>query len=221
MAFFASASGELERLADIFTEYSLPFQLGIEVEGRTPEYLAERAYLAMEMAASTWCKAWCGAASNFPDSRLMIIGFEDLFEASSLVAEGTRPRSHIAAFTPETLDLKPGDYVVHAQHGVGKFVALRQVDNGNGLQDFMMLEYAGESRLYVPLTRLDLIQKYRSSGDAAPPLDKMGGVTWAKTKSRVKARMRDMAEELLKLYAERKMADGFSFSTDSALAARV
>ncbi len=79
----------------------------------------------------------------------------------------------------------------------------------------MVVEYANESRLYVPLTRLDLIQKYRGAGEAPPPMDKLGGVTWAKTKSRVKAKMRDMAEELLKLYAERKMAEGFAFSPDS------
>ncbi|MCC7155222.1 MAG: transcription-repair coupling factor, partial [Bryobacterales bacterium] len=216
VAFFASASGELERLADIFTEYKLPFQLGIEVEGRTPGYLAERAYLAMNMASVYLVQGMVRRGVEFPDSRLTIIGFEDLFEASALVAEGPSPRSHVAAFTPESLDLVPGDYVVHVQHGVGRFAALRQVGNGDGAQDFMMLEYAGDAKLYVPLTRLDLIQKYRSSGDATPPLDKLGGVTWSKTKSKVKAKMRDMAEELLKLYAGRKMASGFAFSPDSA-----
>lgn len=216
VAFFASASGELERLADIFTEYKLPFQLGIEVEGRTPGYLAERAYLAMNMASVYLVQGMVRRGVEFPDSRLTIIGFEDLFEASALVAEGPSPRSHVAAFTPESLDLVPGDYVVHVQHGVGRFAALRQVGNGDGAQDFMMLEYAGDAKLYVPLTRLDLIQKYRSSGDATPPLDKLGGVTWSKTKSKVKAKMRDMAEQLLKLYAGRKMASGFAFSPDSA-----
>ena len=74
----------------------------------------------------------------------------------------------------------------------------------------MLVEYAGEAKLYVPLTRLDLVQKYRGAGEgSAPPLDRMGGATWQKTKSRVKARMRDMADELLKLYAARKMSEGF------------
>ena len=80
----------------------------------------------------------------------------------------------------------------------------------------MLIEYAGESKLYVPLTRLDLIQKYRGAGEgAAPALDRLGGVTWERTKSRVKAKMRDMADELLKLYAQRRMAEGFAFSHDS------
>jgi transcription-repair coupling factor (superfamily II helicase) len=80
----------------------------------------------------------------------------------------------------------------------------------------MLLEYAGESKLYVPLTRMDLVQKYRGAGEGtAPPLDRLGGATWTRTKSRVKAKMRDMADELLKLYAERRMAEGFAFSPDS------
>jgi transcription-repair coupling factor (superfamily II helicase) len=79
----------------------------------------------------------------------------------------------------------------------------------------MLLEYAGEAKLYVPLTRLDLVQKYRVGGDTPPGLDKLGGVSWARTKAKVKARMRDMAEELLKLYAARKMAEGFAYSADS------
>ena len=79
----------------------------------------------------------------------------------------------------------------------------------------MLLEYAGDAKLYVPLTRMDLVQRFRGAGEAKPSLDRLGGATWTKTKSRVKAKMRDMADELLKLYAQRKMAEGFSFSPDS------
>jgi transcription-repair coupling factor (superfamily II helicase) len=79
----------------------------------------------------------------------------------------------------------------------------------------MVLEYAGDARLYVPLTRLDLVQKFRGAGEAKPSLDRLGGATWAKAKSRVKAKLRDMADELLKLYAQRRLAHGFSFSSDS------
>ena len=79
----------------------------------------------------------------------------------------------------------------------------------------MLLEYAGGSKLYVPLTRMDLIQRFRGEGEAAPRLDSMGGSTWNRTKSKVKAKMRDMAEELLKLYAQRKTAKGFAYSSDS------
>ena len=76
----------------------------------------------------------------------------------------------------------------------------------------MILGYYGDDRLYVPLERLDLIQKYSSGENAHPPLDKLGGTTWVKTKARIKKSMRDMAEELLKLYAERRILAGYAFS---------
>jgi transcription-repair coupling factor (superfamily II helicase) len=111
--------------------------------------------------------------------------------------------------------LKPGDFVVHTQHGIGQFLGIREIAQGEQKGDFMLLEYNGGNKLYVPLTRMDLIQKYRGAGDAKPSLDKLGGTTWTKTKARVKSRMRDMAEELLKLYAQRKMTEGYAFSPDS------
>ncbi|MBI5280591.1 MAG: transcription-repair coupling factor [Candidatus Solibacter usitatus] len=215
VAFFASSQGELERLADIFGEYSLPFQLGMELTGSTPQYLAERAYMAMQTASVYLVQGLIRRGAVLGDSRFALIGYEDLFEAADYAAQPQRARSHVALFTPESLDLKIGDYVVHAQHGIGRFTGLRQITGDGAPDDFMVVEYAGEAKLYVPLTRLDLIQKYRGAGEAPPAMDRLGGVTWARTKSRVKARMRDMAEELLKLYAERKMTEGFPFSADS------
>jgi transcription-repair coupling factor (superfamily II helicase) len=79
----------------------------------------------------------------------------------------------------------------------------------------MLLEYAGGAKLYVPLTRMDLVQRFRGAGEAKPALDRMGGATWTRTKTRIKAKMRDMADELLKLYASRRLAEGFQFSMDS------
>lgn len=215
VAFFAPAQGELERLADIFNEYSLPFQLGMELKETTPGYLAERAYLAAALASVYLVQGQVRRGVDFPEARFALFGSEDLFEVSAFNEAPETRRVNIATFTPETIDLKPGDYVVHAQHGVGKYLGLRQIANDGRTEDFLLVEYAGESRLYVPLTRMDLIQKFRGAGESAPSLDKLGGVTWAKTKSKVKARMRDMAEELLKLYAGRKMAEGYAFSPDS------
>src|ERR1700721_4135522 len=79
----------------------------------------------------------------------------------------------------------------------------------------MLLEYADAARLYVPLTRLDLIQKYRSSEGSKPALNHLGTAAWAKTKARVRKAMKDMTEELLKLYAERSAAKGHAFAADN------
>ncbi|MCP5120086.1 MAG: transcription-repair coupling factor, partial [bacterium] len=175
----------------------------------TPEYLAERAWVAGSVASSFLVRGTVRRGAVFSDTKLAVFGSEDLFETSDLVARPAA-KAPIHAFAADIGDLKPDDYVVHATHGVGRFLGLREIAHGEHSGDFMLLEYAGESKLYVPLTRLDLVQKYRSAGDVKPSLDKLGGQTWRRTKSRVKAKMRDMADELLRLYAARKMAEGHS-----------
>jgi transcription-repair coupling factor (superfamily II helicase) len=213
VAFFAASAGEIERLADIFNEYAIAYQLGTDQSDGTPQYLAERAYLAGSVASIYLIRGGIERGTIFPDAQLAVFGSEDLFETPELVARGGK--AHLATFSAETFELKPGDYVVHAEHGVGRFVGLRSIEQGEAKGDYMLLEYAGDSKLYVPLTHMDRVQRFRGAGEAAPQLDRMGGATWTRTKTRVKAKMRDMAEELLKLYASRKMAKGFAFSADS------
>jgi transcription-repair coupling factor (superfamily II helicase) len=213
VAFFAASLGELERLADVLQEYAVPYQLGLESTSGTRLSASERAYHAGAVSSAYLIKGSVRRGTVLVDSQLAILGSEDLFETSELIA---RPpsKSQLGAFAADIADLKPGDYVVHATHGIGEFLGIREIVQGDQKGDFMLLEYANEAKLYVPLTRLDLVTKYRGAGEAKPHLDKLGGVTWEKTKSRVKAKMRDMADELLKLYAQRRMAKGFSFSRD-------
>jgi transcription-repair coupling factor (superfamily II helicase) len=213
VAFFATSTGELERLGDVLQEYSVPYQLGIESAGGS-RGLAERAYHAGAVASTYLIKGNVRRGVILPESRIALLGSEDLFQTSDLVARQPT-RSQLAAFAADIADLKPGDYVVHTTHGVGRFAGIREIVQGEQKGDFMLLEYAGDARLYVPLTRLDLVQRFRGAGEAKPSLDRLGGATWTKTKSRVKAKMRDMADELLKLYAQRRLSLGFSFSPDS------
>jgi transcription-repair coupling factor (superfamily II helicase) len=212
--FFAGSTGELERLADIMQEYAVPFQLGVEPSSGTSGFLAKRAYMAGPVASTFLLKGQVRRGTVFLEPLIAVFGSEDLFDASELVARPAARRP-LGAFSADLADLKAGDYVVHAEHGVGRFLGLREIAHEDQTGDYMLLEYSGEARLYVPLTRMDLIQRFRGAGDGAPSLDRLGGVTWERTKKRVKAKMRDMAEELLKLYAERKLAEGFAFSADS------
>ncbi|MSO35335.1 MAG: transcription-repair coupling factor, partial [Acidobacteria bacterium] len=124
-------------------------------------------------------------------------------------------RSLMATFLSDLRDLKVNDLIVHVDHGIGQFVGLKQISIGGGdiVQEFLELQYHGDAKLFVPVERLDLIQKY--TGAASHPLDRLGGQTWEKAKSKVKKAMRDMAEELLKLYAARKAVPGHAFSTDT------
>jgi transcription-repair coupling factor (superfamily II helicase) len=106
---------------------------------------------------------------------------------------------------------------VHVEHGIARYEGLRTIDQPDGTQlELMILNFAEDAKLYVPLTRLDLIQKYRSTeAGPAPQLNRLGNPAWSKTKARVKKAMEDMAEELLKLYAQRKAALGTAFSPDN------
>ncbi len=214
VAFFAASTGELERLADVLQEYAVPYQVGIDSSAGARPSLVERAYHAGSFASAYLIKGCVRRGAVLVDSQLAILGSEDLFETSDLIARQPS-KSSLAAFAADIADLKPGDFVVHTTHGVGQFLGIREIVQGDQKGDFMLLEYAADSKLYVPLTRLDLVQKYRGAGEGTPHLDRLGGVTWEKTKSRVKAKMRDMADELLKLYAQRRMSKGFSFSADA------
>jgi len=215
VAFFAPSNGELERLADILSEYSVPFQLGLASNEAASPYLTERAYMAGPVVSTFLIKGLVRRGVVFPEAKIAFIGSEDLFDPSAMVAQPGISQSRHSAFAADLADLKPGDYLVHTTHGVGRFLGLREIAQGEQKGDFMLLEYAGDAKLYVPLTRLDLVEKYRGGGESGPPLDRMGGASWTQRKTRVKAKMRDMADELLKLYAQRRSAEAFAFSRDS------
>ncbi len=216
--FAAANTGEVERLADIFTEYSVPYRLG----SRTPRpgsdtYIDEAAYFATESNTTIIVKAFLPDGVALPDAKLVLFGTRDLFdESEAVVTQPLRRKSKTTAFMSDFRDLQVGDYVVHVEHGIGQYQGLKEIPQGDGSNaEFMVLEYAEGARLYVPLTRLDLVQKYRSAEGAKPVLSRLGTQAWSRTKARVKKAMQDMAEELLKLYAERKMAAGHAFSSDS------
>jgi transcription-repair coupling factor (superfamily II helicase) len=204
-------TGEVERLADIFTEYNVSFRLGSRTRGGE-SYADETSYFAGEVHTTTLAKAYVPDGVMFPYAHVAIFGARDLFDESDTVASRPqRQKSKVSAFLSDFRDLQVGDYVVHVEHGIGQYQGLKEINQGDGNAEFMLLEYAEGARLYVPLTRLDLIQKYRSSEGAKPSLSHLGTQAWTKTKARVRKAMKDMADELLKLYAERKMAVGHSF----------
>ena len=126
-----------------------------------------------------------------------------------------RKKSRLGAFISDFRDLKSGDYVVHVDHGIGKFESLQTIEAGGASREFMLLIYAEDAKLFVPVERLDLVSRYSSGEATSPTLDKLGGLGWQKTKARAKRAMRDMADELLRLYAERKLVKGYAFSGDT------
>jgi transcription-repair coupling factor (superfamily II helicase) len=124
-------------------------------------------------------------------------------------------RKALGAFISDFRDLKTGDFVVHVDHGIGRFEGLQTLDAGGVSREFMLLVYADNTKLFVPVERLDLVSRYSSGEATQPTLDRLGGLGWQKTKAKAKRAMRDMADELLRLYAERKLVQGFAFAADS------
>jgi transcription-repair coupling factor (superfamily II helicase) len=205
----AASTGELERLADICREYETPYVLG-ESEDAAAGFTSERAH---ESAALLLIRAPFADGVAFPESKLTLFGNSDLFEVTPSLDRPSR-KIRTSGFFGDFAELKPGDFVVHVDHGIGQFEGLRQIESDGRRGEFMLLRYADDSRLYVPLERMDLVQSYRVVEGAHPPLDKLGGTGWNTRKTRVRKSLEDMAEQLLTLYAARKTAPGLAFSPD-------
>jgi len=196
--FVAGTPGRAERTIELLKEYDV-FAIPVE--------RAEDArYAAVLVAVGALSRGF-----RLPDAGLQIYAEADVFEEERRASE--RRRSATKAFLSDLRDLKVGDFVVHVDNGIGMFVGLKQIGVGDSLQEFLELRYAGDDKLFVPVERLDLVQKY--TGASKPPIDRLGGASWEKAKSKVKKAMRDMAEELLKLYAARKAVPGHAFAPDS------
>ena len=129
-----------------------------------------------------------------------------------------RTRQRPVAETPESVyaDLNVGDYVVHIDHGVGRFGGLVQRELDNHAREFLAVEYEGGGQLYVPVHQADRLTRYVGAEGAAPALDRLGGQEWHEKKGRVKAAVLEVAQEMLDLYARRHVALGYSFKPDSA-----
>jgi len=222
--------GLAERVREMLAEYDISAELlpSLSVTTREPsESLASRRIVTV------------GRLSNgftLPASGLSLLVEGDVFgevereAARPAVPRRARKQRKASAFLSDLGDLKTGDYVVHVDHGIGQFKGLTQIataggPTGNvaaglergasGVREFMLLTYAEGAKLYVPVERLDLVQRYSAGEGNRPQLDRLGGLGWQKTKARVKRAMRDMAEELLKLYAERKLVSGHAYGEDT------
>ncbi|MBZ5567531.1 MAG: transcription-repair coupling factor [Acidobacteriia bacterium] len=216
--FAAASTGEVERVADLFSDYGVPFRLGSRTPHPGESYLDDAAYLVGVDSTTTVVKASVPDGVALPDARLVVFGARDLFdEPEDVIVRPQRSKSKTSAFISDFRDLAVADYVVHVEHGIGQYQGLKEIAQADGDKaEFMILEYAEGARLYVPLTRLDLVQKYRSAeGGVKPVLNRLGTQQWAKTKARVKKAMKDMADELLKLYALRNTAEGHAFPSDT------
>jgi transcription-repair coupling factor (superfamily II helicase) len=212
----APHQGDVERLATALREYQIPYRLGSRNPHPGETMLDEGSYLAGDLRVPVIVRTPVASGVSFLDSDLILYGANDLSDEADVAARPEPRRSKTAAFVSDFRDLGIGDYVVHVEHGIAQYQGLKEIVQDGLSVEFMILEFAEAAKLYVPLTRLDLIQKYRSTdAGPAPALNRLGSQQWTKTKARVRKAMQDMAGELLKLYAQRATAQGTSFSKDN------
>jgi len=149
---------------------------------------------------------------ELPQARLAIITEKDVFGRQK---KRPRPRAAKGQQITYFRDINIGDYVVHVNHGIGKYVGVETLNVGGVHKDYLHIRYAGEDKLYVPTDQVHLLQKYIGAEGEVPRLHKMGGTDWLKAKTKAKAAVADMAKELLALYAERQVSTGYAFDPDT------
>jgi len=148
-----------------------------------------------------------------PREGLVFLTEEEIFGQKARA--GPTPKQPPAFYNFE--DLKPGDFVVHVDYGIGLYKGLVKLEVEGSRNEFLLIEYADGDRLYVPIERLNLVHRYVGPGDSPPRLDRLGGTAWRKAKRRARRAVQEVAKELVELYAARKALPGFSFSPPDAI----
>lgn len=150
---------------------------------------------------------------EYPDEKLVYLWDGDIFTTQKhrKTKASEKRGKPIKTFT----DIRKGDYVVHENHGIGKFIGVEQLTIQKVKKDYLKIKYAGEDMLYVPVEQMDMIQKYIGADGAAPKVNKLSGGEWKKVKAKAKASIINMAKELLEISAERQARGGYSFGSDT------
>ena len=188
------STGQVSRLLSLFAEHQAPAINGTPSlrstrSEREPFYI-QQGYLSAGFLL-------------IQDSPFVIVTEEDLF--AKISRHRPQPKSKTAPFLSSLDDLHAGDYVVHLQHGISRYHGLRHLSVQGVESDYLILEFAGNDTVYVPLDRINHVQKYRGGEHHVPTLDRLGGTSWAKTKARVKKGIEEMTHELVALYASREV----------------
>ncbi len=203
----AGSTGQADRLRTLFGEYDLPAE---SWDARTQREMS------MLSAGQPLYLAHGTVSSGFLlDDAFALIREDDLF--AKAMHHRPQRQSKASHFLPSVEDIQLGDPIVYVEHGIGRYAGLRRLTINNTEQEFFMVEYAGKDIVYVPLDRMNQVQKYQAQEGHSPRLDSLRGTRWSQTKARVKKTIEDMAEELLELYSRRELVDGFGYAPDSVL----
>ena len=152
---------------------------------------------------------------DYPELELSIISDKDIFGETRRKRSGKAVRKKGVAKITSFAELKPGDYVVHANHGIGVYKGIKQMAAGGTTRDYLDIVYDKGDKLYVPVDQLDLVQKYFGSEGNSPKINKFGGAEWQKAKAKARKSINEIAQDLVKLYAARATLKGHSFGKDT------
>ena len=214
-----SFEANLDHIADFIRKFLFPqhsdgwrIVIATDYPERVKEILAERNIFDVEYNESI-----SSHGAVLTDFKTVILTDRELFNKRN--KEITSQKRSYYKEKPEYIeninDIKEGEYVVHSIHGVGIYKGLSQQDIDGQLKDYLTIEYANKDRLHIPAEQINLLVRYRGSGSIKPKLSRMGGKDWENTKTRVKKEVEQVAYDLLRLYAKRKMQHGIQFLPDT------
>jgi transcription-repair coupling factor (superfamily II helicase) len=199
-----SAAAQVQRLARLFENHGAIVEIADTL----------RAALDSRVARPRVIVGHLSNGFRMPDERLVMVTEADIFGEARQRRRGRRVE--VTQLLKNLSELKPDDFVVHLDHGVGRYRGLKHLQVAGTAGDYLHLEYAGGDRLYLPVDRISLVQKYVGADGATPPLDKLGGTSWEKVKRKTRESIFAMAKELLDIYAAREVMDGTAYSTPDA-----
>ncbi|MFC7322313.1 transcription-repair coupling factor [Halobacillus campisalis] len=171
---------------------------------------------ALPVNIPTIIKGNISSGFEWPMHKLAVLTENELFKKRTAKPK-RRQKMTNAERIKNYQELKVGDYVVHANHGIGKYIGIETLKVGDSHKDFLMVKYSGNDKLFVPIDQIDLIQKYVGSEGKEPKVYKLGGSEWTKVKSRVQSSVEDIADDLIQLYADREASKGHAFSEDGEM----
>ena len=152
---------------------------------------------------------------EYPDLKISLISDKGVFGESKKSKKAKKKKTKGISKIKSFAELKPGDYVVHVNSGIGVYKGIKQIEVQGHKRDYLDIEYSKGDKLYVPVEQLDLVQKYIGSDSTSPKISKLGGNEWQKAKAKVRKSINDIAGDLVKLYAERSTVKGYKFTKDT------
>ena len=196
------------------SRYDYKLMIATDYKERVRDVLSEAGIFNIDFIGSI-----NSSGTELPSAKFVLITDRELFNKRQKEVASLRKRYHKekAEYIENINDIKEGEYVVHTVHGVGVYQGLTKQELDGELKDYLTIEYANKDKLHIPAEQINMLCRYRGSGQIKPKLSRMGGSDWENTKTRVKKEVETIAYDLLRLYARRKMQEGIAFAEDSPL----